>query len=170
MVIILVTTCGFCLALCINVFSVPFDVAFPSFEQSDLYGVWETRYSDCCSDKLIIYSDGYFEQEYKNNSDYEYISDRNPWFLERFSDGRIYLHLTNGRYYHSGSSFFENVGNKPSFTLYDPFSNTIVQMNGELILVLAHNKSRQFVLLHLLLGPDFGFPLFELGTHYFLKK
>ncbi len=144
----------------------PFVNPVPSFDQHELYGIWEASYCDGCKDRLSIYGDGLFEQEYQQPNN-QFNSGKSTWRLERLIDGRMQLHLKTARYYRLGASFFEQYGY--TSPLYDPFSKNSIIMDNVLILEVVYKHSRQLVLHHMLLGPDEGFPIFDTGSNYFQK-
>jgi hypothetical protein len=152
-----------CLVLSMKIKDASFLNPPDSFDKSELYGIWEASYGND-KDRLTIFEDGLFEQEYNQQPDYQYKSGKNSWHLEKFSDARIQIHLVSAHYYLAGASYFENNG--WGRQLYDPFSKSLIKMENELILAVVYKQSGQLVLHHMLLGPDEGFPIFASGYYF----
>lgn len=156
-----------------------------TLQESDLAGTWEVRYGwgspfpgeweGWGDDTLIIRADGTFKQIFKHaRENYVYETPWNNWTFERFSDGRIRLHLQGARYYKVGVEFAELEGwnyrgcskNNPSCVgggsryrvlNLDPLIQESEPMIGKLILNVQENALGELVLLHLLYGGDGSF-------------
>ena len=120
----------------------------PSLKVSDLEGVWATHYSPGTTDRIIINSDGTFQQVFEDSHE-EYLFDSgwSQWTLEKLPNGTVRLHLHGGHYYLDGISLAETNGRKnpdhPCLgedctwgleprSFYDPFTDELVQMVDEL--------------------------------------
>jgi hypothetical protein len=141
------------LMLCLTSCEAPYQNPPQSLKEKDLVGEWEVRYGSSGVDRLILYEDGTFKQVYSGSKG-AYESQRNHWWLERPSDGFLRVHLEGAHYYAPGS----NDEISPSY-LYDPFLQSSVELNNELILHVRLDSSEMLLLHHLLLDPDAGFPL-----------
>lgn len=126
-----------------------------TFQMSDLVGTWEADYSlPRGHDELALRADGTFKQIYKNQQeDYVYETPWNEWSVERFSDGRVYVHLKGARYYLDGIPLAEKEGLGPGdepWSYYDPFDPKCryrsVHMVGELVLNIRVLPSGELVL------------------------
>lgn len=136
-----------------------------AFHDLDLVGTWEAHYEKGDVDQLIIRADGSFKQTYQDGTveDYVYETTWNEWWLERFDDGRVLLHLEGARYYLAGISVAEEDGmlpgsNWPSF-FYDPFADESIDMVRKLILNVQTDSSGELILHHMWTGSDRGFAL-----------
>jgi hypothetical protein len=150
-----------------------------TISEDDLLGTWQTEYMEWGSDIITINRDGSFKQVYEDkhieDGKFEYKSPRNSWWIEKLSDGRVYLHLKGGKYYLNGVSFAKRVDTGDSICiddsplcanatrlplyLYDWIGDDFVRVEGELILNIRATQSGEIVLLHLWSSSDKGFPL-----------
>ena len=153
---------------------VPYSNPPITFQDFDLVGTWEARYMEWGVDELTLRADGTFKQIYKdrNVKDYVFETPWSEWWVERFPDGRVRLHLQGARYYKVGINVAELDGMRhpcpenlpdcwgglepPPHNFYDPINKEFVQMVGELVLNVQ-SDSEQLVLLHMLLSSDQGF-------------
>lgn len=137
-----------------------------AFHDLDLVGTWEAHYEKGDIDQLIIRADGLFKQTYQDGTveDYVYETPWNKWWLERFDDGRVLLHLEGARYYLAGIRVAEEDGmllgseNYPRF-FYDPFADESILMVRELILNVQTDSSGELILHHMRTGSVRGFAL-----------
>jgi len=142
-----------------------------TLEESDLVGTWKADYGrlyDGGIDTLILKADGTFKQIYQNRSqDYAFETPWNEWWLERFPDGRVQVHLKGARYYLSGIREAEQEGVSPRLgvtggdprSYYDPFhpdrfdpvwsGRSSVHMVRELVLNVRVLPSGELVLAHM---------------------
>ena len=130
----------------------------PAFSESDLVGTWEAKYcSSRCVDRLILRPDGTFKQIYRDTWEEEYLYETpwNKWWIERFPDGRVYVHLEGARYYPDGIEVAEEQGiafGKP-WGYHDPFDPEkgfgFVEMAGKLVLNVRALRSGEIVLVHM---------------------
>lgn len=147
----------------------------PTVQGSALAGTWEARYMEWGVDRLILRTDGTFKQIYQDYTveGYAYETPWNEWWVERFPDGRMRLHLQGARIYKEGIRIAERDGmhdpgpadqpnfwgesGPPPFAFYDPIAEESVEMVGELVLNVQSDSSGEIVLLHMLLSSDQGF-------------
>ncbi|MDI6765103.1 MAG: hypothetical protein QME83_19045 [Thermodesulfobacteriota bacterium] len=147
----------------------------PTFQESDLAGTWEAHYSgtlDGDIDRLIIQADGTFKQIYQNHTEhkgYVFESPWNEWWVERFPDGRVRLHLDGARYYSDREiEVVERIAEEEKrypdverwwdYSYYDPLTDKpgdkgaeLMEMVGELILNVRQNDDTgELILMHLL--------------------
>lgn len=143
-----------------------------TLQQADLEGIWEIR--DGCyvgNDRLVLRSDGTFRQSYANKcEDYAYETPWNEWWIERFTDGRVRMHLQGARYFISGIPLAE--AGIP-LSAYDPFdprqrSSWSVEMSGELVLNIRRLPSGEIVLAHM--WPSSESPLGDAETYHRVKS
>lgn len=139
-----------------------------TFRESDLVGTWKVEYDgfydDGGIDTLILEADGTFKQIYENGSgDYIFETPWNKWWLERFPDGRVRVHLKGARYYLSGireaepgriDSFFDPFAfhqGKPAmwYPGMDENKTSIVHMAWKLVLNVRVLPSGELVLAHM---------------------
>jgi hypothetical protein len=138
-----------------------------TLQDSDLVGTWEATYRQLVraigADRLVLRTDGTFQQHYQAYDDPSYVYETpwNPWWLERFADGRVRLHLKGGRYYERGYDVFQ--------PLYDPIANDSVPMVGELVLNVRSDRRGQLILLHMLYSADEGYALIGGGSQEFRR-
>jgi hypothetical protein len=128
----------------------PYSDPLATFEDSDLAGTWEAHYGDGAVDRLIIRADGTFKQIYRDRT-YAYETPWSKWWVERFPDGKVQVHLEGARYY---SEFTEQ-----DELFYDPFADELVKMDGELILNVRRLSSGELVLHHMWTHGDRGFAI-----------
>lgn len=145
----------------------------PTFQDSDLVGTWEVRYSGRRIDTLIFRADGTFKQIYHDDTveGYVYETPWNEWWVERFPDGRARVHLQGARNYKEGiriaeldgmgspcpEEFPNCVSGHSPRPFYDPIADESLHMVGELVLNIQIDSSGDPVLLHMLLSKDQGF-------------
>lgn len=148
----------------------PFSNPPATFEESDLAGIWGTKYAGV--DRLIIRADGTFKQIYREE-DYVYETPWNKWWVEPFPDGRVRLHLQGARNYRVDNELAERDGRGhpcpkeypdcrwalEPFGYYDPFAREFVDMVDKLVLNVRSDSSGELLLLHLWIGGDQGFPI-----------
>jgi hypothetical protein len=132
-----------------------------TFRETDLVGTWEGHYGyPRGTDRLIIREDGTFKQIYRDEEGYVYETSWNKWWVERFPDGRAWVHLEGARYYLDGIEFAERDGlhatsNGPPwpYSFYDWFVEAqekwSVEMVGKLVLNVRQVSSGELVLAHM---------------------
>jgi len=153
----------------------PYSNPSGTFKDNDLVGTWEGHYDDG-SDKLTIRADGTFKQVYQDNTvkGYVYETPWNKWWVERFSDGRVRVHLQGARYYLYGIRQAELDGMYPPCSLpppdclvgeeprpwgfYDPIAQELVKMAKELVLNVR-SDSGKIILMHMWIDNDRGFAI-----------
>ncbi len=130
----------------------------PALQESDLIGTWKADYDFGGDDTLILREDGKFKQIYKNQREnYVYETPWNEWWLERFPDGRMRVHLKGARYYLDGIPLAEIHESEP-WTYCDPFAmdkdwrDWSVNMVRQLILNVRSLPSGELVLAHMWSG------------------
>lgn len=123
-----------------------------TFQDSDLVGTWEAHYWPGAVDRLVIGADGTFKQTYREGGNIVYETPWNKWWVERFLDGRVRLHLEGARNYCEIEV--------PGMSFKDPFSGELLEMAGELILNVRRLPSDELILYHMWRPGDSGaFPL-----------
>jgi len=151
-----------------------------TLRESDLVGTWEVVYGSQRTDRLILRADGMFKQIYQDQTrgDYAYKTPWNEWWMERFPDGRVRVHLEGARYYLAGIEegeldgweptiapgqydIWEDRGGPPPYSFFDPFAEEQVDMGvemvGKLVLNVRRLPSGELVLAHMWGSPDWGF-------------
>lgn len=129
-----------------------------SLRESDLVGVWEARYErnsryDPYSRDLLSLANGVYVQMYTERfrlSEYShYVSPRfeYEWWVERFPDGRVRVHLAEGRFY-DGGILVNDWPEWSSRTYWDPVAEESVFADHELILNVRVCNG-ELVLVHL---------------------
>lgn len=82
----------------------------PTFHDSDLVGTWKADYSKYRDgsyrwdevksvEVLVFRSDGTYQQIYDDGEGARYTSTWNKWWVERFPEGAIRVHLEGGVFY-----------------------------------------------------------------------
>ena len=156
----------------------PYSSPPPTFEDSDLIGTWETRYAGWPAgdlDRLSLREDGTFQQTYEDYQlkGYLYETEWEEWWVERFPDGRVRLHLPEARYYAAGMTIAELDGlglpcpaslpgctgepTLPPHSFYDPFAREYLYMEGELVLNVRVDSAGELLLHHMWWHSDRGF-------------
>jgi len=132
-----------------------------TFRETDLVGTWEGHYGyPWGTDRLIIREDGTFKQIYRDEEGYVYETPWNKWWVERFPDGRVQVHLEGARYYVGGIEMAEQDGLHPisssppwPYSFYDWFVEAgekwSVEMVGKLVLNVRRAPSGELVLAHM---------------------
>lgn len=148
----------------------PFSNPPLAFQKSDLAGTWETKYAGV--DRLIIKADGTFKQTYREE-DYVYETPWNEWWVERFPDGRVRLHLQGARNYNVSITLAERDGlhhacpeeypdcewaSEP-YGYYDPIGHEFVEMVNKLVLNVRSDSSGELLLLHMWKSGTQGFAI-----------
>lgn len=152
-----------------------------TFSDRDLVGKWETDYGSIAgnlgskvTDMIIINQDGTFQQIYyePTSPEYRFQVTGEPWILDRQPDGRVRLILPGGRYFLRGNKFSENNGEEYGnpFTFVDPFSNDLVNMDGNLTLDIVQTKSGDYLLHHLWTSSDGGYPIIGCSGEFFQRS
>ncbi len=140
----------------------PFKNPPSTLQEADLAGTWQAHYGFQTDDRFILRADGTFKQEYKNGEkNYVYETPWNQWSMERFSDGRIRLHLQGARYYAQGIEMGEEKGMANSVDnmprgFYDPVSDEPIDMPHKVVLNVRSESSGNLILVHMLLSPEVG--------------
>lgn len=139
-----------------------------TLQESDLVGTWEADYGGCYAgvDRLILRPDGTFKQIYRNECEnYSYETPWNKWWLERFPDGRVRLHLKGARYFLGGIPLANSTR---AWSYHDPFDPRrryrSVKMVGKLILNVRVLPSGELVLANMWPGGDS--PIGDLGVFH----
>lgn len=164
----------------------PYSLPPSSLQESDLVGIWEARYREGV-DTLTIRDDDTFKQVYRDRyePDYLYETPWNEWWLERFGDGRVRVHLQGARYYPRGIQTAELDGLKapcptslpgcigqPSSLPYrfvDPFTRDGVDMVQELVLNVRIDSAGELLLHHMFYHGDEGFVISGCGSYHFRR-
>jgi hypothetical protein len=137
-----------------------------TFQETDLVGTWEGHYGGYAGygqglDRLILRADGTFKQIYKiEKQGYVYETPWNKWWVERFPDGRVRVHLEGARYYVDGIEMAERDGLHATssgppwpYSFYDWFvegqEKWSVEMVGKLVLNVRQVSSGEIVLAHM---------------------
>jgi len=130
-----------------------------TLQELDLASTWKADYGSRLGiDTLILREDGTFKQIYENRREnYTFETPWNKWWLERFPDGRIWVHLKGARYYLGGipvAEIYEKNG-----SVCDPFhpqrfdrlrsGESIVDLAREVVLNVRVLPSGELVLAHL---------------------
>ena len=152
----------------------PYSNPSVAFQESDLVGTWETRYWERGVDRLIFRADGTFKQVYRDRTvkDYVYETPWNKWWVERFPDGRVQVHLQGARYYNDGIRVAELNGRgypcpaefpdcswKDRMSFYDPIAKEGLYMVGKLVLNVRNDSSGKILLHHMWTSSDRGFAI-----------
>jgi hypothetical protein len=148
-------------------------------EDVDLVGTWSTRY-DGATDRLIINADGTFKQIYEERIAiilglYRNETPWNHWWVERFSDGRIRVHLEGARYYLRGRGVAELDGmpygpaSSLPWAFRDPFADEYADMTGGLVLTVRADSRGQLLLHHMFYSADEGFGRTDCQRQYFRR-
>ena len=131
-----------------------------TFRETDLVGTWEGHYGyPWGTDRLILREDGTFKQIYRDEEGYVYETPWNKWWVERFPDGRVRVHLEGARYYVDGIEMAERdglrpagVGGPPAHDFYDWFAEgqeKWVPMVRKLVLNVRRISSGELILVHM---------------------
>lgn len=162
----------------------PYSTPPSTFQESDLVGTWETHYGRSV-DRLILRKDRTFKQIYRDGyrKDDIYETPWSRWWVERFPDGRIRVHLQRARYYVNGIRVAEldgmgdpcpeelpdcGWGHRPQ-SFYDPFADESVEMVGELVLNIRRRSSGELILYHLWTTSEGGFPIIGAESQMFRR-
>lgn len=154
-------------------------------QERDIVGIWETDCGKHCAERIVLRSDGTFQQMYSNPTVEDFVPETtsNRWWLEHLADGRVRLHLKGGRYYREGIEFAKLGGRElpapaefpdfwgkegpPPFTFYDPIAREHLQMLDELVLNVRSTRSGELLLLHMWTSSDRGFAVFGANAEVF---
>jgi len=169
-IIILCSIITFAVSACTESYDNP-----PSgLAESDLIGSWVANYSETRSERLILMADGTYTQIYTDSRDsYRYENTGNLWWLELFSNGNVYIHLEDGRYYLAGETIAELYGRNepcpPDFPnclwnnqpriFYDPYANESIEMVDELLLTIRIDQNENIIFHHMWTSSDRGFAI-----------
>jgi hypothetical protein len=134
-----------------------------TFQDSELGGTWEAHYYGGRIDRLVIKGDGTFKQVYYEKN-YVYETPWNEWWVERFLDGRVWVHLKGARYFVDGIEY-------PQMPAHcDPFSEAVVEMVGEVILNVRQLSSEELILYQMWhCGDSGGLPLIGRDPNIFRR-
>ena len=163
----------------------PYSPPPSSIEESELVGTWQARYEPGL-DTLYIRDDGTFRQayEYHYTRDYAFETPWSDWWLQRFDDGRVRIHLEGARYYLDGIRTAKLDGFWPALTtgtpaagersslpypFVDPFTRERVEMPWELVLEVRVDSSGDILLHHMWSDPDAGFALSGCWKEHFRR-
>lgn len=156
-----------------------------SLQERDLVGAWQTHCGKRCAERIILRSDGTFQQSYRNLREEDYVAETssNRWWLERLGDGQIRLHLDGGRYYREGIEFAKLGGREfpgptelpnlwgiegpPAVAFYDPIAHDYLEMVDELVLNVRTTRSGELQLLHMWTSSDRGYAILGANAEIF---
>lgn len=146
-----------------------------NIQMSDLEGEWQAQYGSGVTDKLILRSDGTFREVFEDvKKNYVFDSGWNNWTIEKSSKELARLRFQAGRYYLEGITLAETNGRKNPKSpcldgdcswglepriFYDPFSDEVVNMVDELLLVPLIDSNGKIILHHIWTSSDRGFAL-----------
>jgi hypothetical protein len=152
-----------------------FTPASANTQMNDLEGDWQANYTSGVTDKLTLRSNGTFKQVFEDfQKDYVFDSGWSNWTVEQSSKGLVRLRLQGGRYYLEGITLAETNGrknpNNPCLDgdctwgfepriFYDPFSDEVVHMVDELLLLSLIDSTGKLILHHIWTSSDRGFAL-----------
>ncbi len=141
-----------------------------TFRDSDLLGTWEAHYSRS-TDTLIIKADGTFRQIYEDHyvQEYVYQTPWNEWWVERFPDGRVRVHLHGARFYEEGIRVAEEGAGLERWKFYDPVAHDSVDTRTELILNVRIDSSGELILYHMWSPADEGFAMIGCERNLFRR-
>jgi hypothetical protein len=111
----------------------------PSFEESDLTGVWAQRPEGIYDQEVVtINANHTFAQTYDTENGFR-VETEGTWWLERSDSGCTYIHLEGMWYYHSTSLPGEESDASARFStrVADPCQDRTIQMDNEVILLIA---------------------------------
>jgi hypothetical protein len=156
----------------------PYSNPPPELQNGDLVGTWATGY-DGATDQLIISPDGTFKQVYEERIAlivrlHRFETPWNPWWVERFRDGRVRVHFEGARYYPRGSGIGElhgmGYGPDPLPWLFrDPFAKEYVEMVDKLVLNVRVDSGGELLLHHMFYHSDEGFAISGCQSDYFRR-
>jgi hypothetical protein len=157
-------------------------------QDADLVGAWGLSYGRQGRDLLYLRADGTFKQIYTDRftAGYRFETPWEQWWLERFPDGTVRLHLQGARYYRNGIRMAEEdglwpelpsplsgtpgpAGAPPPYPLLDIFANQWVEAPRQLVLDVRQMPSGELVLFHLLDGADDGYSPFYFSGDVFRR-
>lgn len=158
----------------------PYRMPSAGLSESDLAGTWRETYATGVSDTLILRADGSFKQIYREDRvGYVYETEWERFRLQRFSDGRVWLHLPTARYFVRGvRSLLRDDFGRPCASddlecyrqrtpipgsYLDPVGNVSVPVDGELVLLVLSTSYGESVLAQLTEGSDHGFVILVWG-------
>lgn len=154
----------------------PYGAPVNVVQKADLLGTWIAHYGTGTTDTILLKDTTTFQQRFTDtNQNYIYESNWNKWELEYLSNGLYRVYLYGARYYLAGIEVAETDGRRdpknPCLTptdcswgveprqFYDPYTQGLVQMVGELILDVRVDASGNLILHHMWTSSDRGFAL-----------
>ncbi len=140
----------------------PFPAPSIDIQMDSLEGVWETRYSEEQTDRLILRSDGVYKQVFQSG-ERVLETEWNPWELEHLPSGNVRAVFEQGRFNASQAGLPINM------EFYDPFEGEIVRMRNKLVLQVRTDSAGNLILHHLFTDPDNGFLLVGGQRRYFQR-
>lgn len=138
-----------CLSYYISWFSAP--PGSPILE-SDLVGYWGTGYGGRRWELLVLCEDGLFRQGYLDyGENEEYITPWQPWTIERFPEGDVYVHLEGARLNRPGVRLQKEL----DLPFWDPYRRRSVYMRDKLILTVRRQPiTGDIILMHMCSSRD----------------
>jgi hypothetical protein len=148
-----------------------------SISEKEIVGTWEVHY--WWGEELIdIRENGTYIQKYYDTNPNGYVFQTNiePWWMERFEDGRVRIHFVNARFFVAGVEESEKLGTyslpfcipqalcidgKMIFptSFFDPVADEIVHMQGELVLNLRADNFGNIYLTHMWRSSEGGYAI-----------
>jgi hypothetical protein len=138
-----------------------------TFQESDLYGTWQSRYyPGVVTDTLVLREGGTYQQIYDNERTGDhYTSLWNRWYMEYRASGGLYLHLEGMRYCLGTSEVCRREGggggNHPYYDFCE--DRTVRDMGNEVVLAVtgkeegfpgADSPPRGILLWHMKFNPE----------------
>lgn len=121
----------------------------PTFQDSDLVGSWQADYGGHETqgglwarmsgvETLVLRDDGMYRQVYDDGNGHVQTGLWNRWSAERLPDGRVRLHLVEGRFYPLEIELGEDLTNRTwAYQTYDDGTGHPLRLDGtEVILVV----------------------------------
>ncbi len=110
-----------------------------TFQDTDLIGIWQTRFGTSRTDTLNLSENGYYIHTFSNESTgYHYKSEPQEWWVERRDSDGTYVHFER-MLYCGGVSGCIDPQEKPGY--YDYCSDHWFEMDGEFILAVIGDPS-----------------------------
>jgi hypothetical protein len=117
-----------------------------AFEESDLVGIWHSRYDSESTDTITLREDGTYQQVYCQKDGYSYESPWNRWYLENRPSGGLYLHLEGMHYCLSTDEVCKREeGGGGDWSYYDRCEGRLIwTMDKEVILAVTGDKGFRY--------------------------
>ena len=131
--------------------------------ESDLIGTWQEEGATYSDEKLVLYSNHTFHQEFRIPETGYYAETRGTWELRRVKNGCVYVFLYEMKYFYqdmdlanNGNIWTSGIKKGQAETYWDECSESIIEMPHRVILsaIQFQDTTNSIILQHMEIQRD----------------